>query len=163
MDHQTNLLQARNRRRLESQGKLVGGFVTGSVLDDYDTPLRGACHAGIKRGDLDFDFAAHAAGKNAKQKVNLGAPCLEQEDAGNYSIDLDTFEEVGRQHKASLEMFFPGAGVNYGKLLRLTRRRAKSYGIEVALRFERQHRIMAANTHRTRQMNVAHFVWEKIL
>ena len=74
--HQNSLLQARNRRAMETQGKLVGGFGTASVLDSFEMSLRPAHHKKVATFEIDFCFVSHAmvGGHQSKRPSSLGSP-----------------------------------------------------------------------------------------
>ena len=62
---------------------------------------------------------------------------------------MDIFERVGGELATSMSIWFPGGGAGfYRKLMRRVRMRAKAYGVQRALRYERQHRVLAARQFR---------------
>ena len=148
--HQNTLLQARNRRALHAQGKLPGGFGSASCLDNFEMPLRASHHKRVQAFEIDFCFVSYALGRAPKQKAVIAGFTLETEEREVPDGTMDILERVSSELATSISIWHPGGGAEYYRdFIRRVKRRARSYGVQLALRYERQHRALAARLFRT--------------
>ena len=92
---------------------------------------------------------AYALGRAPKQKAVIAGFTLETEEREVPDGTMDILDRVSNELATSISIWHPGGGAEYYRgFVRRVKRRARSYGVQQALRYERQHRALAARLFR---------------